>query len=519
MLGLDRETSQLKCSMHIDLCKLQHSVALAEQREPEGVSKTFKKAFISRGKNGSPKRSKFEAQSSASIDTPTAGEIGPKADTTCTDTGNLNESEKGEEFELKVRTAVVLPHDQLPDLTKSKKEDGKELRAAEEEITRNLVKVKQPPVQPVRELRQKPITKEQHSFTRAYATMTLSALRSIEKVHEARRKGKELMRKANLVSKIKQERIVRRSKIEEYQRLLRESVMEWKTDETLRLEEARNKKKEEHEAEISKRLQMHDKTLSSRQKKDKDLEFVREFERQNTLISSTLSKEDRKMSKDSIEAETKERVQSVRALSTERQELVKRYMDSRKAKLIREGVETKNELCIKMLESVTKRLMDAKQKVARETARKLAAREAIAEVKRELRYGPRGPGEQRPATRGNTTRTESNQDVRLQREEYLRAFAKKQSEYVSPSHVRRTTQDAHKTWQRGAEAMGEGECAKKGSHHFPVIPATNRSAIMYDMMAPGAILTSQVESPLTSSSRTGYNSGTDSMLISKFQTV
>ena len=235
-----------------------------------------------------------------------------------------------------------------------------------------------------------------------------------------------------------------------------------------------------------------------------------------------MSKEDRKLSKDSIEAETKERVQSARALSTERQELVKRYMESRKAKLTKEGAETKNELCIKRLESVTRRLMDAKQKVARETARKQAAKEAIAEVKRELRCGPRGPGEQRPATRGNTTRRESDQDVRLLKEEYLEAFAKKQLEYVSPSHVRRMTQGAHKTWQRGVEAMEEGERAKKGSHHFPLIPATNnRSAIMYEMMAPSSILSSQVGSPLTSSGavRTGCNSGTNSMLISKFQTV
>ena len=277
MLGLCRESSQLKCSMYIDLSKLQHSVALAEQREPEGVSKTFKKAFVPKGITVSPKRSRFEPESLAGIDTPTAGEIVlPKVDTT--DRENLEEREKGKGFELECRMAEVLPHDQLPDFTKSKKEDGKALRAAEGEINRNLAKVKQPPAQPVRELRQKPITKEQHSFTRAYATMTLSSLRSIEKVHEARRKGKELMRKANLVSKIKQERIVGRSKIEEYQRSLRESVMEWKTDETLKLEEARNKKKEEHEAEISKRLQMYDKTLASKQKRGEDLVFVREFE-------------------------------------------------------------------------------------------------------------------------------------------------------------------------------------------------------------------------------------------------
>ena len=517
VLGLNRDTSQLKYTMHINLNKLQQSVAMAEQSEPEGVSKTFKRAFVTKRRNDLAKRTEFEAESSTNVTTSASKEVGPKAD----ETANLKQSKVDENnIELEGQTAKVLTHDQLPNLAVTKKEDGKALRAAEREINQNFAKFRQPPPQPVRELRPKPMGKEHHSFTRAYATMTLSALRSIEKVHEARKKGEELMRKANLVSRIKQERVIRRSKIDEFQRLLRENALEWKSDESHRLEEARSKQKEQQQAEILKRSQAHDTAIMSMQKQLEDQVFASEFGCQNTLVGSTLSKEDRKISKDSIQSETKERVQLARELSAEQQKLVKRYMESRKTKLIREGVERKNELDIKMLESVTKRLMDAQRKVAKETARKQAARVAIAEVKRELRYGPRGPGEQRPAARGSTIRTESDQDVRLRREEHLEAFAKKQSEYTSPAHVRRMTHESHKTWQRGAEAI-EVETKAKGSHHFPIIPANNQSAIMYDMMAPGSILTSQVASPLTSSSahHTGSNSATDSMVISKFQVV
>ena len=493
-------------------------MALAEQSEPEGVSKTFKRAFVTKRRNGSAKKSEFEAGNSANVTTTASKEGAPKAD----DITSRKQSEKDENsIELAGQTAEVLAHSQLPDLATTKREDGKALRAAEREISQNFAKLRQPPPQPVRELRPKLAAKEHHSFTRAYATMTLSALRSIEKVHEARKKGEELMRKANLVSRIKQERVIRRSKIEEFQRSLRENALEWKSDKSHRLEEARSKQKEQQQVEILKRSQVHDSAILSVQKQLEDQEFASEFGRQNTLVGSTLSKEDRKISRDSIQSETNERVQLARALSAEQQQLVKKYMESRKTKLIREGVERKNELDIKLLESVTKRLMDAKRKVAKETARKEAARVAIAEVKRELRYGPRGPGEQRPAARGSAVRTESDQDVRLRREEHLEAFAKKQSEYTSPAHVRRMTQESHKTWQRGAEAMEKAAKAKKGSHHFPIIPANSRSAIMYDMMAPSSILMSQVGSPLTSSSThpTGSNSATDSMVISKFQVV
>ena len=514
--------------MHIDLKKLQHSVALAEQSEPEGVNKTFKKAFITtKRRNGSVKKSEFEAESSTNVAATTAGSkevAAPKTD----DAAGLKQSKKDENnknIELAGETAKVLTHNQLPDLAITKREDGKALRAAEREICQNFAKIRQPPPQPVRELRPAKLAgKEHHAFTRAYATMTLSALRSIEKVHEARRKGEQLMQKANLVSRIKQERVIRRSKIEEFHRSLRESALEWKTDETHRLEEARSKQKEQQQAEILKRSQAHDSAIVNMQKLLEDQEFTSEFGRQNTLVGSTLSKEDRKISRDSTQSETKERVQLARELSAEQQQLVKKYMESRKTKLIREGAERKNELDIKLLESVTKRLMDAKKKVAKENARKEAARVAIAEVKRELRYGPRGPGEQRPAARGGAVRTESDQDVRLRREEHLEAFTKKQLEYTSPVHVRRMTHESHKTWQRGAEVIEEEEVkVKKGSHHFPVIPASSRSAIMYDMMAPSAILTCQGGLPLTSSSTHHDmdcgNSATDSMLISKYQVV
>lgn len=495
-------------------------MAMAEQSEPEGVSKTFKRAFVTKRKNDSAKRSEFEAESSTNVATIASKEVtvGPKAD----DIASLKQSEKdANNIELAGQTAEVLIHNQLPDLATTKREDGKALRAAEREISQNFAKIRQPPPQPVREQRPKLAGKEHHSFTRAYATMTLSALRSIEKVHKARKKGEELMQKASLVSRIKQERVIRRSKVEEFQRSLRENALEWKSDEIHRLEEARSKQKEQQQAEILKRSQAHDNAIMSIQRQLEDQEFASEFRRQNTLVGSTLSKEDRKISKDSIQSETKERVKLARELSAEQQKLVSKYMESRKTKLIREGVEKKNELDVKLLESVTKRLMDAKRKVARETARKEAARVAIAEVKRELRHGPRGPGEQRPAARGSAVRTESDQDVRLRREEQLEAFAKKQSEYTSPAHVRRMTHESHKTWQRGAEAIEEEAKAKKGSHHFPIIPANSRSAIMYDMMAPSSILTSQVDSPLNSSSahHTGSNSVTDSMVINKFQTV
>ena len=486
---------------------------MAEQSEPEGVSKTFKRAFVRKPQpqlkhKSTNKGNKFEEEDAA------FDKQSHKSDVEMMDDENCEDN-----IELTGKTATVFGHDQLPDLATCKKEDGKALRAAEKAISDTVARIRQPP-QPIRELRPKPLGKEQHSFTRAYATMNLSSLRTIEKVRETRKKGDELIRKANLVSKIKQERVVRRTRIEEYQRSLRENILEWKSDEIQRLEEARNKQKEQHQMEILKQSRVHDDGVMSVQKQLEDQAFASDFNRQNTLVGGTLSKEDRKISKEGIHSKTREQVQEARKLSIEQQELVKKYMESRRAQLVRDGAEIKRELDIKTLEAVSQRLMEAKRKVAKEVARKQAARVTIAEVKKELRYGPRGPGEQRPAYRGNPVRTESDEDVIERREKHWEAFVRKQSEYTTPTHVKRMSVDAHKTWQRGAEAMEE---AQKGSHHFPILPASSSSAIMYEMMAPGPVLTSQDASPLTSSNAhcgdNANNSANSSMLISNYQTV
>lgn len=516
ILGIDHETSQLKYSMHIDLNKLQEVVIMAEQSEPQGVNKTFKKAFLTKTSS----QHKQNASSMVPDEEKTKKEVMSEK----LDSKSINEAEGDESFEdnieLTGQTAKVFTHNELPNIATTKIEDGKALRAVEKEISETVAKIRQPP-QPIRELRPKPLGKEHHSFTRAYATMNLSALRSIEKVHEAKKKEEELARKANLVSKIKQERDVRRAKIEEHQRSMRENILEWKSDEMQRLEEAQLKQKKQHQADVMKQSQVRDDGIISAQRQLEDQEFASEFGRQNTLVGGTLSKEDRKSSKESVHSKTRERVQQARKISLEQQELVKKYMESRRAQLIREGTEIKRELDIKTLEAVSQRLMDAKRKVAKETARKEAARVTIAALKEELRCGPRGPGEQRPGGHGNVVRRDSDEDVQEMREAQLKAFAKKQSENNSPSHIRRMSFEAHNTWQRGVKAMEEA--AQNGSHHFPILPASSRSAIMYEMMAPGPVLRSQEVSPLTSSkphSDHGNNtSANSSMLISNYQTV
>ena len=513
ILGVDCETLQLRYNMCIDLNKLQKAVAVAESSEPSEINKTFRKAFVTKppscNKQDSYKGNEFEEESLRNAE--------EQANHDNVSKNGINRSSE-EIMGLAGQAAEVLTHDQLPSVAISKKEDGKTIRAAEKEISDAVEKIRQPP-QRVRQLRPKPMSKEHHSFTRAYATMTLSALKSIEKMQEARKKGEELMRKAKLVSKVKQERVIKRSKIEEHQRVQRENILEWKSDEMQRLEDARNKQNQQHQKEVLKRSRVHDDGIISMQKLIENQEFASEFSCQNMLVGGTLSKEDRKASRDSAQSMIKEHVQLAKKLSAEQQELVKKHMESRKGLLIREGAEAKKELNLKTLEAISQRMMDAKRKVAKEVARKEAARMAIEEVKREIRCGPQGPGEQRPAPHGSTV---SDQDVRHRREDLLGEFARKQSAYTSPAHVRRMNFEAHKTWQRGAEAMEE---AKNGTHHFPILPANSRSAMMYEMMAPGLVLKSDNASPLTSSDIHSDIDNADSgnsnnvMLISQYQPV
>ena len=150
--------------------------------------------------------------------------------------------------------------------------------------------------------------------------------------------------------------------------------------------------------------------------------------------------------------------------------------------------------------------MESKRKIARETARKQAAREVIALTKEELRKGPRGPGESLPADQGPLVITNTNEQGQVHHSTF--SPNRTSSKFTSPSHVRRMNREPHRTWQRGSRAIEERE-----EGNFPLITSNSQTPLMYAMMQPGVKKKSMVELPVLESETS--SSVTSSMLLGR----
>ena len=157
-----------------------------------------------------------------------------------------------------------------------------------------------------------------------------------------------------------------------------------------------------------------------------------------------------------------------------------------------------NSVLYASFQAASNRLIASRRKVNRAIARKQVAREAIAIAKEELRKCLHGPGEAMPASKGPPVITDSeSQHLQFATNRMI-------SEFQSPSHVRRISQEAHNTWQRGSKALNSIE---KG--HFPLIQSsTCETPLMYGILQPGTIKTSFAELPDIDSEITSSDTST-----------
>ncbi len=381
VLGMDTDSSKLKYSMHINLHKLHQNVLEADGSEGEAE---FRSAFqrmspgkpvavvkpTKRSKESPPKKGKSERSGPK---TPVKDTTTPEVSAKTNDTDGHPEQTKVGEPELKPggagitteeplptedlqgigvtgRTVQAVPHDYIAAMEISNKDSGRTVRDAEKEIKETVAKTRQPLSRPEITRNPKVLTKDEMAFTRTYATMTLSAVRALERAHESRKKAEKLIQKTDLVSKMKQERVERRGKIEGFHRELRDSAISWKESEDSRLAQLREKQHTKKTKDFLKAAQQHDTTVTGLHKQTENMKFACEFNQQHTLVGVTLATEDQQQSKDAKLLEIQARVQQAREVSQEHQEMVRKYMELRKSKLLQEGTSIKKDLDTKMIE-------------------------------------------------------------------------------------------------------------------------------------------------------------------------
>ena len=147
-------------------------------------------------------------------------------------------------------------------------------------------------------------------------------------------------------------------------------------------------------------------------------------------------------------------------------------------------------------------MVEAKKRVAKEVARKQAARAAIATAKDDLKSGPRLHSHPAVYHEGHLPSQQgegSGADCTVQLHNKLN-HVKKQAPHSSP----KMSWEPHRTWQRGCQVL----MRERHSLHFPILATATESPLMYDMMRPGPIFHGRANTPGSPSVRT--ESRTDS---------
>lgn len=151
-------------------------------------------------------------------------------------------------------------------------------------------------------------------------------------------------------------------------------------------------------------------------------------------------------------------------------------------------------------------MVEAKRRVAKEVARKKAARAAAATARDDLKscphlhsYPPVYHESHLPSQPGEGSRA----DCMVELHNPLRKSVKTQA-FRSPANARNTSWEAHRTWQRGCQVL----MRERHDLHFPTLAPTVESPLMYDMMRPGPVFHNCANTPGSSSLRT--ESRTDS---------
>ena len=370
ILGMDAASSKMKYTMHINLGKLQQKLTDAENLQPEGINKAFQSTFRYKGKSNtkgqkvkqlSPRKGRDETETLPKSETSAKDanvlmsnslaksvQLPEAADNKVGD--EVRSEVGGESMKVKGHFVRALPCDRVTDTIMSKKEDGNRVRIAEKEIKESTEKAKEQPSKSHKVKESTGMSKDELLFTRACGTMTLSALRAVEKVHEARKQANALIQKANLVSQMKQERMERREKIEKFRRDLKEDITMWKITEEDRLDRMREQILVKKNEELLSKSQCLDTAAIATQRHAEDQKLACEFSQQNTLVGNMISREDQKLSKNASYQERKERVERMREVSREHQEMVKKFMELREAKLLQECATARKELDAKMLQ-------------------------------------------------------------------------------------------------------------------------------------------------------------------------
>ena len=181
----------------------------------------------------------------------------------------------------------------VPELIVTRKDAGHQVREGEKLIKQQMTERRQPVA--IDYNRVKPVTtKDTYAFNRAHATMSLSALKMLDKTHRNKQKVNQRAERVRQVAKSKMEREERKEKINEHHESVRETVLAWKQAELERLKQERQKQEKRTMEELMDRAIAIDAAAERAENKKNEQKFASDFCQHNTMVEKALFAEDRR---------------------------------------------------------------------------------------------------------------------------------------------------------------------------------------------------------------------------------
>ena len=249
------------------------------------------------------------------------------------------------DIQVDCHSVPIQAMDLAAEMSRGHQQNGKWIRDTEREITRLLSNRV-----PQSFHGQPALTKDQLLFTRAYVSMTVSAVRTLENLGKVKRKNDELVQKAVLVARLREDRLCRAENIAAYRHNLKETIHTWKDHHVETLLKKKKALVVERNLLTTSHASRHHREAVRAQLLKEEREFEAEFGMQNAAIGGAMAHEDKKVARDVYQRSIKAMVEERREAGERGVALVKGYLRQREAHLLQKNSAFRRGLEAKMQE-------------------------------------------------------------------------------------------------------------------------------------------------------------------------
>ncbi|XP_067946225.1 uncharacterized protein [Watersipora subatra] len=220
--------------------------------------------------------------------------------------------------------------------------------------------------------------KERFLYERMQRTMGLSALTAVQQAYRDRELDEKRAVEMQRILMMKERRELAKQRVEAYHKERKLQVMANRDADRKACKDSLEHRERDIILDIDQSLTKRAKIKAHRKQRDAELKFSKEFITQQTSVSKALIRHDRQLRNDNRLNEHIEKVESMKDLEREQQEIVKKYLQHRKMLRQTENSMSRAALDTKMLQYANDTLYEARSRVDHLKSKEKQARQFTA---------------------------------------------------------------------------------------------------------------------------------------------